>query len=51
MVFGWWRGLDKILGASWAVGLGYDYDDEEGFAIKFIFNEIFPYFIGKVIQN
>ena len=51
VVFGLWRGLDSIVGASWVVGLGYDYDDEEGFAIKFVFTENLDSLIGKVIQN
>ena len=51
MVFSWWRGLDSILGASWVVGFGYDWDDEEGFAVKFVFTENLDSFIGKVIQN
>ena len=50
-VFGWHRGLDNILGASWVFGIGFDLDDEEGVSFKFIFTENLDSFIGKVIQN
>ena len=51
VVVGLWRGLDSIVGASWVFGFGYDWDDEEGFAIKLVFTENLDSFIGKVIQN